>query len=48
MCSGKRIPDTFVDEYIRVQEVFDEQTTAYLLAEFKREAASLLLDQSLS
>lgn len=30
MCSGRRILDTSLDEYIRLQEVLDEQTTAYL------------------
>lgn len=48
ICSGQPIPDIDLGENPRPQEVFDEQATTYFSAEFKREAAALVLDQGYS
>lgn len=38
-------PDTQLGENARHREVSDDQATTYLYPKFKREAASLMLDQ---
>ena len=47
-CSGLMKPDTHLGENARQIEVSDDQTTSFLSAEFKREAAGLVLDQGYS
>ena len=42
------LPDTHLGENARQIEVSDDQTTPYFSAEFKREAAGLVLDQGYS
>jgi hypothetical protein len=41
-------PDTHLGENARQIEVSDDQTTSFLSAEFKREAAGLVLDQAIA
>ncbi|RMO19617.1 Transposase [Pseudomonas cichorii] len=41
-------PDTHLGENTRQIEVSDDQTTSFFSAEFKREAAALVLDQGYS
>ena len=48
VCSGLMKPDTHLGENVRQIEVSDDQTTSSFSAEFKREAAALVLDQGYS
>jgi hypothetical protein len=47
-CSDLMKPDTHLGENARHREVSDDLATTYLTPEFKREADSLVLDQSCS
>ena len=48
MCSDLMKADTHLGENARQIEVSDDQTTSFFSAEFKREAAGLVLDQGYS